>query len=159
MFQDLFNVRVTRRPTTVRFPGGGGDPGAGAGDPGAVRQGTFVTPQSLTSFAGASGAVLLMWRGLGAIRPGWGSSGGVAFVCALIIGTVVFAISETDPKRGPMTSRDYFVDGVVALLNVLVLFSAAVGGTQMINAGGPSGKQAEVQHAAPLGADRSTARP
>lgn len=128
-FRRLFNLR--------RLSRGPGPGGGGASAP-AERQGAFVTPQSLTTFAGASGVVGLLWRTLSAIAPGWGGSVVAAFACALLVGAVLFAISETDPQRGPLAVRDYLVDGFVALVNVLVLFSAAVGATQIV-AGASSG--------------------
>lgn len=52
-------------------------------------------------------------------------------MCALVIGTFLYFISESDPNRGPITRRDYAIDGVVALINTLVLFTAAIGVTQV----------------------------
>lgn len=123
--RDLFNVR---RVPTAPGPGGGAAPGEPALEP---RQGAFVTLQSLTSFAGATGVVGLLWRTLAAVLPGWGQSITAAFCCSLVVGAALYLISETDPARGPLRPREYFVDAFVALINILVLFSAAVGATQV----------------------------
>lgn len=124
--RDLFNVR---RAPIAPGPGGGG---AAVGEPALEpRQGAFVTLQSLTSFAGATGVVGLLWRTLAAVLPSWGQTVSAAFCCSLLVGGALYVISETDPARGPLRRRDYFVDAFVALVNVLVLFSAVVGATQV----------------------------
>ena len=124
--RDLFNVR---RPSVSPGPrGGAAVPGSPVQEP---RQGAFVTLQSLTSFAGATGVVGLLWRTLAAVLPSWGTSVSAAFWCALLVGAALYVISETDPARGPLRPRDYCVDAFVALINVLVLFSAVVGATQV----------------------------
>lgn len=121
-WRDVFNVS---RPTvkTSAFPAGGGD----ALSPQPVTQGTFVTPQSITTFAGASGIVTLIWSVIVSIDDTQVDNQFIPLISSLAIGSILFIISETDPKRGALTGRDYLVDGLVALANVPVLYAAAMG--------------------------------
>lgn len=142
-WRSLFNAA---RPATKVGGGGGRPPGGGGLAPSAERQGAFVTPQSLTTFAGASTAVTLLWKISGLLHTGWDKSHRVALLCALVIGAVLYFISESDPNRGPIINwRDYAIDGVVALINTLVLFTAAIGVTQIapsIQDGAPTAQTA-----------------
>jgi len=125
----LFNAK---RPAN-KVAGGAPRPPGGGGELAAPpeRQGAFVTPQSLTTFAGASTAVTLLWQVAGLVHHGWDKSHAVALVCALLIGALLYFISESDPNRGPITTREYAIDAAVALINTLVLFTAAIGVTQV----------------------------
>lgn len=92
--RDFFNVR---RASVLPGPGGGA---AILANPGTEpRQGAFVTLQSPTSFAGATGVVGLLWRTIAAVWPGWGQSVSAAFCCATLVGASLYVISETDPAR------------------------------------------------------------
>lgn len=121
-WRDIFNVS---RPAILSsaFPAGGSDPSPSS----TVTQGTFVTPQSITTFAGASGLITLIWTVAVSIDPAQSNSTLVPAISSLVIGGILFLISESDPKRGPLTLRDYLIDGLVALANVPVLYMAALG--------------------------------
>lgn len=96
------------------------------------RQGVFVTPQSITTFAGATGVVTLLWRSAGALHPGWESNPRVAFVCALVIGLLIYVLNETDPTNTSKSARDRLVNLAIAFINTLVLYSATVGATAVV---------------------------
>jgi hypothetical protein len=118
----VFNIPTVRAvpPTATRDAGGTGA---------TVNQGVFVTPQTVATFAGATLAVSLMWRVSGIIRHGWDKEPLVALVASALVGVVLYLISESDPGRGPVTSRDRLIGIFVAFINTLVLFSAAIGAT------------------------------
>src|SRR4051812_19489894 len=103
--RSLFNVGTRPAGTRALAPGGGGAPN-GQND---VRQGAFVTVQTLTSFAGASGVVALLWKVAALVRPAWNHNTNVALVCAIVVGAMLFVISESDPARGPLTPRDWLI--------------------------------------------------
>jgi hypothetical protein len=136
----VFNIATVRTvPTASAVPQGTGaiamgGPGAAAatdatGTTGAAvtQQGVFVTPQTIASFAGATLAVSLMWKVSGFIRSGWDTRPWVALVASALVGIVLYLISESDPARGPVATRDRLIGIFVAFINTLVLFSAAVG--------------------------------
>lgn len=127
-YRDLFNVYNKSGPGRSAAGGAGG----GGAPVHVERQGAFVTPQSLTSFAGASGVVVILWKATGLLNPAWPTASGAAFVCAFLVGAFLFYISESDPARGQLTMRDYVTDAFVGFVNILVLFSAAVGGTAVV---------------------------
>lgn len=98
----------------------------------APREGAFVTPQSLTTFLGASGVVALLWKIAGLLVTAWADDMRIAFICAALVGAALYYISESDPARGQITRREYVIDAIIGFLNVLVLFSAAIGGTAAV---------------------------
>jgi hypothetical protein len=100
------------------------------------REGAFVTPQSLASFAGASTFITIAWKASGQLVEGWDHSRQVAAVIAGVVGLVLYLISETDPARGPVTFRDRAIAFVFAAFNTIVLFSAAIGAGEMVSSGG-----------------------
>lgn len=67
------------------------------------------------NLAGASTAVTVLWK-ISGLTTRDDKSHGAALVCALLICAVMYFISETDPRRGPMNLRDYVIEGVVALV-------------------------------------------
>lgn len=107
----------------------GGTPVAPTGGPAmtVTQQGVFVTPQTIANFAGATLAVSLMWKVTGVVWPGWEREPIVGLIASGLVGVVLYLISETDPARGPVTLRDRLIGIFVALINTLVIFSAAVG--------------------------------
>src|SRR5262245_43603278 len=54
------------------------------------RVGVFTSPQSLTTFSGASAAVNVIWRVLGNTFPAWGGEKVTLLVIALLVGALVF---------------------------------------------------------------------
>ena len=99
------------------------------------RQGVFVTPQSLTSFAGASGITTLIWRTSGLLQEGWDKEPLVALLIAALVGAAIYLINETDPARGPVTGRERLIGIFIAIINTIVIFSAAVGAGEVIAPG------------------------
>ena len=111
---------------------GGGAGGPSPGGPGADvavvgQQGAFVTSASLASFAGSTFAVTTMWKVMGIIVPGWDRLPVIGLILSLLVGFVLFLISETAADRGPVTTRDRLISLFIMLINSLVLFSAAIG--------------------------------
>jgi hypothetical protein len=96
------------------------------------RQGAFVTPQSIGSFAGASFVVGLVWQMSGYIDPAWSGSNIVGLIVSLAVAGFLLFASATDPARNRLTLRDWVIESVVAGINSLVLFSAALGGSTAI---------------------------
>lgn len=97
------------------------------------KEGSFVTPQSITSFAGASFVVGLLWQSSEYLHAGASQSQLVGLGISVIVGAFLFFISATDPNGKKMQARDWFIDGIVAFINSLVLFSAALGGSSLVS--------------------------
>ncbi len=87
------------------------------------RVGVFIAPQSLTTFAGASAAVNVIWRVLGSTFPAWGGENATLLVIALLVGTLVYLISENPGASG----QERLVGIGVAIVNSFLLAAAALG--------------------------------
>lgn len=103
-------------------------PGTRAAPHAPHQQGAFVTPQSISSFAGASFVVGLLWKSSGYLEPSWSQSNLAGLLISAAVALFLFLVSVTDPARTKPSPRDWLIEGVVALINGLVLFSAALGG-------------------------------
>ncbi|HEX8620977.1 MAG TPA: hypothetical protein VF718_03330 [Allosphingosinicella sp.] len=148
MLRELFNrtrtVKVESSMASFAPPGTGG--GAGTTTTKVEREGAFVTPQSLVSFAGATAAVTAVWKGLGIVRPDWGQSPVVALTISALVGLAIYLIGETDPAAPAATTRQRLISGLIAIINTFVIFSAAVGANQIAK---PAAQAAERQAEAP----------
>lgn len=87
------------------------------------RLGVFTSPQSLTTFAGASAVVSVVWGVLGSVFPDWGGSKAALLGVVLLVGALIYLISE--PPGG--TWRDRLVGLGVAVINSFLLAAAALG--------------------------------
>jgi hypothetical protein len=107
-------------------PRAGAAPLAGAP---ATTVSAFLTPESLVTFPGASAAVLILWKVAGGLVPNWSGSRWVALVLALVIGLLVYLISNSDKTldHAPATFAQKLTTGAIALINSLFLYAAAVG--------------------------------
>lgn len=123
----IFNRSMTppsnKQPRSVLPP----DATAPGTTPKPAHQGVFVSKESLASFAGASCAVTLIWTAVGILIPSLNNNPWSAFVISCAIGVVIYLIHETDPDKLPETTRDKLMNVIVAVINVFVLFSAALG--------------------------------
>jgi hypothetical protein len=102
--------------------------GAGAPQPGAPAAagntiGVFTTTQSVLTFPVASGVVTIIWQVIGGVFPSWGKKPVVALVIALLMGTLIWAVSTT---RGQST-RDKLIGGAIAIINSFSLAATALG--------------------------------
>lgn len=134
----LFNIR-----TASATGGGGENPNVLTGTDGAPPPsepiGQFITPQSLTSFAGATGAISLIWAFVSGIVPQiaqspW-MSNVVGFLISALIGMMIYWINTSDPAAPAMSARDRRIAVVIAALNTLVLYSASFGAHRLIASG------------------------
>jgi hypothetical protein len=134
----LFNIRATAPSAS----GGRAMPEL-AGSDGTTSPsepiGQFITPQSLTSFAGATGAISLIWAFVSGIVPQiaqspW-MSNVVGFLISALIGTMIYWINTSDPAAPAMSTRDRQIAVVIAALNTLVLYSASFGAHRLITSG------------------------
>jgi hypothetical protein len=114
-WRDLFVYRA--RPTRERTKAGGGEPPAG---------GAFITPQTLTSFAGASTIIGIATRIYLALAPN-ANGHVVAAIAAVVMGIIVFAINVTDPQAKPSDGRSWFIASIVGIVNILYLVAVALG--------------------------------
>jgi branched-subunit amino acid permease len=100
-----------------------------------VTTGTFITKESLLSFAGASFAVAVgskVVRSLGYQREDiWPE-----LVFGILIALLIAWISTTDPRL-ELTTREKRIAYAVALLNGMYLALAAVGATSVATGGEP----------------------
>lgn len=137
----LFNRQLDR-------PGAGGDleglaPAGGApnGQPPAPAEppvvGAFITEQSLTSFAGATGAISVIWGTIKVLMPAIALnttlSMWIGFGISVAVGMLIFSINITDPQTQP-TPRQKAIGFGIAVLNSLVLFMASFGATTLVAA-------------------------
>ena len=88
--------------------------------------GAFITPQTLTSFAGASSIVGIATRVVTVFLPDVNGQN-VAAIAAVIMGVVVFIINVTDDDAKPTNKRGWFIASVVGLINTVYLVAVAVG--------------------------------
>lgn len=138
-----FNLPVlTAAPTgggaAPPSPPGPGAPPAPAAPAGVSQQGAFVTPQTIASFAGATFVVQLLWNVAGMIVPGWERKPLVALVASMMVGIILYLISETGDARGPVSRRERLIGIFIAMINTLVIFSAAVGAGGVLSTGTPA---------------------
>ena len=99
----------------------GGD--NGGGQTGAV--GAFITTQSLVSFSGATGVIYGMWsavKTLFAVPPAYGVW--IIFALSFLVGSLIYYMNISDPNA-KSSRRDMIIGGVIAFLNVLVIFNAS----------------------------------
>lgn len=89
--------------------------------------GAFITAQSLTSFAGATGAISVIWSAFTILLPSARDySTWIGFLISVLIGMTIYWLNVTDPKA-PLTARQKQVGFIIACLNTLVLFTASFG--------------------------------
>ena len=139
----VFSIRTVREIPQAASSGAGatavsmGPSASGANAPAnlvASEQGVFVTPQTIATFGGATLAVSLLWKVAGVIRPGLEKQAWVGLVASVLMGIVLYLMSENVPNRGPVTTSERLVAIFVAVINTLILFSAVMGAAGL---GGP----------------------
>jgi hypothetical protein len=115
----IFNYTVKRGTGAARPQGAPQDTAVSA----------FLTPQSLATFPGASAAVLILWKVAGQLVPAWKESRLVPLALALLVGLLVYLISNADRAldHAPATFVQKLTTGMIALFNSLFLYAAAVG--------------------------------
>jgi len=86
----------------------------------------FITPASLITVSGGTGAVTLLWQVSKMLLGGLAASPWLAFGFSLLIGAVIYILSLKDQNM-QRSLRERVASGVIAFLNSMVLFSAAVG--------------------------------
>jgi len=112
-------------------------PGAGAAAPApaaAVAAATttpsavpsFITPASLASVSGGTAVVTLLWQVSKILVGGAASTHWIPFVCALLVGGVIYWMSIGD-KNVRMEMKDKVIGIFIAFVNSMVLFTAALG--------------------------------
>jgi hypothetical protein len=120
-FRQLFNIPVGR-PVRQLLPG---EAKLAAGDEEKTK-GVFLTTQSILTFPGATGAVLLIWSVFGFLAPTWGKSVYIPFVWSLLAGLFIWWVGITDPKT-VMTRRDKGIAAAIAGVNSFQVFAAVLG--------------------------------
>jgi hypothetical protein len=114
----LFNIPHAASPDRA------GEPQLAAANDGAT--GVFITPQSLTSFPGASFGVMLLTTAIGRLVPSAAPSTWLPFGAAAVIGAFIMYMNLSDPRRRK-TRRNTVIDVAVGVLNTLYLFAASTG--------------------------------
>jgi hypothetical protein len=87
----------------------------------------FLTPQSIVTFPVASVVVSVLWKLASAFWPIAGKSPWVPLIIAIVIGTIIFAISLSDNATKPQTGRQWFVAIGLGTVNSLFLAASALG--------------------------------
>ncbi|MGE5425284.1 MAG: hypothetical protein ACM3N9_07955 [Syntrophothermus sp.] len=84
---------------------------------------TFLSPQSILTFPGASLAVAIIWKVMGTVFPAWGGSYPTLFIISLFMGILLFflGISAT------MTIREKIISFIISLLNSFMLTASTLG--------------------------------
>jgi hypothetical protein len=88
--------------------------------------GAFITPQTLTSFAGASTVIGVATRVFIALVPG-ADGRIVGAIAASLVGIIVFVINVSDPEAQPSTWQKWFQAVVVGAVNTLYLVAVTLG--------------------------------
>jgi hypothetical protein len=88
--------------------------------------GAFITPQTLTSFLGASAVIGIVAKVYLEMVPG-ANSKYVGVIVALIIGMVIFIINVTDKQVKPPDLRSWFIAIVVGTINTIYLIAVTLG--------------------------------
>jgi hypothetical protein len=98
--------------------------------------GTFITPQSLVSFPGATAAISLIWGVINRVAaPAPTARNLIGLAICFVVGMVIYWINITDPAV-PATPREKQIGFVIALLNICMLFSASFGAQELATAAG-----------------------
>ena len=92
--------------------------------------GTFITPGSLGTFAGATLAITLLATFVELLRPAWKTGQAhitVTVVIAVIVGALLFWVNSADKDRRPQSSDQWAMAVFVALVNTAYLSLASLG--------------------------------
>jgi len=100
---------------------------------------SFVNPQSLASFPGASFVVALLTQTIRSLNADLRSALWIPFVVSLVVGSIVFLVSLSDENSTsrPTTTPGWIVAIFIAFVNSIVLYLAAIGAIQTV-AGKPA---------------------
>ena len=121
-WRSLFNINVTGvSPAAVTIPG---KPYAAAKSSPPQHVGSFVTPQSLTTFSGMTVAITLIWTFV-EVLCGLGHLLWLGAIISTLCGALLYWTDLSDPKRTghPTTPMRVFA----AVVNTILLFNAACG--------------------------------
>lgn len=122
---DLDTKTLTTLRTTLPKAGAGTDQGTSE----KPVTGAFITAESLTSFAGATGAISVIWSTVSLLAPGASAySTWIGFAISVLVGLVIYWINISDPAA-PLSGRQKGIGLIIAILNTLVLFTASFGVT------------------------------
>jgi hypothetical protein len=103
---------------------------ASTGTEGNVGGGTFITPASLVTFAGATFAIKILMQviiKLAGLQEGDARLLWIAFIVSIIVGTGIVYLTLTVPGGRP-TNRHQWVGAImVAIINTAYLYLAAIG--------------------------------
>lgn len=91
-----------------------------------LEKAAFITPQTLTSFVGASMVIGVISRVIMTFLS-TADPTVVAAMVAIVIGLVVLAINVTDPRSTPSGRRGWFIAIIVGLINTFYLAAVALG--------------------------------
>ena len=80
------------------------------------------------TFPVASGIVTVVWKVLEKVFPSWGSSNLVPLVVSLLVGMLIYAMSDV-----PGTTKDRLISFAIAILNSFTLAAAALGVNSAVN--------------------------
>jgi hypothetical protein len=116
-------ITVYERPLQVGGARGAGGRARAAGDGTLQPTGVFVTPQSLVTFPVASAAVTIIWKVLGQISTGVGTSALAALVISFVIGLFIYFAGLNQQA----TSQEKVVQFGIAILNSFWLAASALG--------------------------------
>ncbi len=87
---------------------------------------SFITPQSLVTVSGGTGAVTLLWQIARTLFGTSATSSWVPFLISLCVGGIIYLLSVNDADfHAPL--RQKVIGFFIAFLNSMVLFSAALG--------------------------------
>lgn len=92
--------------------------------------GTFITPGSLGTFAGATLAITLLATFVELLQPAWKTGQAhiiVTVVIAVIVGILLFWVNSADETRRPKSSDQWAMAIFVALVNTAYLSLASLG--------------------------------
>ncbi|MEP5758695.1 MAG: hypothetical protein ABJ327_05150 [Litoreibacter sp.] len=120
-FYKLFNHGFSARKQMKK-----GEPAPAALDNDEGTKATFLTPQTLITFPGATAAIVIVWQSVEALLPKLQDSIWVPFVISAVVGLFIFIIGVSDPDS-KMSKRDITIGFLVSIINVFYLFGSATG--------------------------------
>jgi hypothetical protein len=128
-WRKLFFAESWRRKPAAKAFGEGVPTGAGAPAKD-DSSGTFITPGSLGTFAGATLAITLLTTFVELLRPAWKTGQPhvtVTVIIAVMVGALLFWVNSADKDRRPQSSAQWAMAAFVALVNTAYLSLASLG--------------------------------
>ena len=113
-----------------------------AGEPPALAPnavGSFIAPQSITTFAGATLVVMLLTWACNYMGWAWPHNGRdlTPLIPSVLVGTTVFLVNIDDPSARPNSLGKWMQAVLAGVANTVILFAAATGALEIATSATP----------------------